>query len=310
MNSVVFTKVSIFRNLKDYKFVPKLEEGKQNEIIEKVSAAMKGKMNLTELGSINLDAQKVLKTSRLVTNARCNNIYLGEQENLCVVLFDGEHLTINSVAQGYDKTAFTKASELARELSNKISFAYSDNYGYLMSDLTKIGAGVKIECDIDFSAIVELDKIEQVKQNVRKLGYQLTPTNNKNIFTLSTLCCLGLNEAEIFDEFDKTINKLQDLETESAKMLDATNHEELIDRTNRTLAVLQAAYLMNYDELRAHISVLRTGLNLGLVNLSVQTLNELQNLSNSERDFISKSEMIDLAKQAQKILNEKGGKNV
>ena len=70
MNNVVFTKVSIFRNLKDYKFVPKLEADKQNEIIEKLSAAMKGKMNLTELSSINLDAQKVLKTNRLVTNTR------------------------------------------------------------------------------------------------------------------------------------------------------------------------------------------------------------------------------------------------
>ena len=310
MNNVVFTKVSIFRNLKDYKFVPKLEADKQNEITEKLSAALKGKMNLTELSSINLDAQKVLKTNRLVTNTRCNNIYLGEQENLCVVLFDGEHLTINSVEQGFNKSAFVRASELARELSNKISFAYTDNYGYLMSDLTKIGAGIKLECDIDFSAIVELEKIEQVKQNVRKLGYQLTPTNNKSIFTLSTLCNLGLTEAEIFDEFEKTINKLQDLETESAKMLDATNHEELIDRTNRTLAVLKAAYLMNYDELKTHISVLRTGLNLGLVNLSAETLNKLQNLSISERDFMSKTEMIDLAKQVQKILKEKGENNV
>lgn len=308
MNNVISTKVKIFRNVKDYKFVPKLEQNKQTEIVNMVSQALNGKMSLINLSTVDEKVINSLKTAGLIENANTQNLFVNEKTNTSISLFDGEHITIISTGMGYDKNTFNSAREISNILSNKINLSYNDTYGYLMSNLSNIGAGLKIECLIDLNAINELGKIEQVKQNLKKLGYALRPTQEKNIFVLSTVCNLGFSENEIFEEFDKMIAKLQDLEVESAKMLDAANHEEILDATMRSLAILKSAYILSYEELKTHLSKLRTAANLNMINLSQQTLNKLQNLTCKNGEFVAKSELINLAKQTQEIL--KGEKDV
>ena len=45
MNSIIQTKISVFRNLKDYKFMPKLEQEKYAEIEQKVDDALSNLTN-------------------------------------------------------------------------------------------------------------------------------------------------------------------------------------------------------------------------------------------------------------------------
>ena len=308
MNNVISTKVKIFRNVKDYKFVPKLEVEKQNEIIDKITSALKDKLSLINLNSTDAKVIEALKNVGLIENVNCPNILVNEKTNTSLTLFNGEHITITTATAGYNKNCFANAQEIANSLANKINLCYNDTYGYLMSDLSKIGAGIKIESLIDLNSINSLGKIEQVKQNIGKLGYSLTATKNKNIYLLSTICNLGFSENEIIDEFDKMINKLQDLEIESAKMLDVSNHDEILDASLRSLAILKSAYLINYDELKKHLSILRTALNLNLVKISENAINKLQQLTNKTSEFVAKSELINLASEVQKIL--KGEKDV
>ena len=59
MNNIIFTKAMVFRNLKDYKFVPKLEEEKKGEIVDKLSSALKGKLSALNPSTAN---EKVIPT--------------------------------------------------------------------------------------------------------------------------------------------------------------------------------------------------------------------------------------------------------
>ena len=188
-------------------------------------------------------------------------------------------------------------------MADKISLSYSDQYGYLMSDISKVGAGIKLDCQICLPSIKELNKIDQIKQNIRQLGYVLKETNSPTIYQLSTICNLGYSEKEIFEEFDKMVQKLQDLEVESAKMLDVTNHDVILDRTMRSLAILNSCYLMTSEELKNLLINLRTGANLGMVNIDTKKLNQLQVLSNSNlSEFVSATETKELAEKVKNIL--------
>ena len=101
------------------------------------------------------------------------------------------------------------------------------------------------------------------------------------------------------------VSKLQDLEIESAKMYDVANHDELLDDCSRSVAILNSANLMNYSELERHIKNLRLGLNLGLTNITLDKINSLQQLCiNRDSEFISKSEMLNLAKKVKEILKK------
>ena len=301
MNNIISTKARVFRNLKDYKFVLKLSNEQKEEISEKLSKIF-NKFSLVSLSSADANVIKVLKNNNLISQ-NTNNVLLSKEENVSVNLFEEEHVTIVATSQGYDKTIFSKVKNLADELADKISLSYSDQYGYLMSDISKVGAGIKLDCQICLPSIKELNKIDQIKQNIRQLGYVLKETNSPTIYQLSTICNLGYSEKEIFEEFDKMVQKLQDLEVESAKMLDVTNHDVILDRTMRSLAILNSCYLMTSEELKNLLINLRTGANLGMVNIDTKKLNQLQVLSNSNlSEFVSATETKELAEKVKNIL--------
>lgn len=307
MNNVIFTKVEMFRNLKDFKFVPKLTEENKAEILSRVENLFKDSLTLVDL-SLDGGMISYLKENKLAKNLN-SKIFLSKSDKLSVEMFNSEHLTICGTSENFDVAIFKKVKALSDKVSNNLSLAFSDEYGFLMSDLSKIGAGIHIECDICLNSIRTLGKIEQVKQNIRKLGYNLKETKIQNIYSLSTICNLGFSEKEIFDEFKKMVEKLEDLEIESAKMQDITSHDEVLDKINRSLAILKSAHLMSYEELFQLIINLRTGLNLGQISLSNKTINKLQNLViNKNSDFSSQSEHKILAEKVKNIL--KGEENV
>ena len=308
MNNVISTKVTIYRNVKDYKFEPKLEIQQKQEIVDKLSTALKGKMSVLTLNQADGNVITALKANDLIIG-NTQNLFVGKDENLAINLFNGEHINIVSTCEGYNKNVVNKAVELSQMLSNKISFAFNDEYGYLMSDISKIGSGIKIESNIMLSAITTINKMDQVKINVAKLGYNLIETKYPAVYTLSTRCNLGLSEKKIFEDFESTLTKLQELEMESAKMLDATKHDELLDKVNRSVAILQVANLLTYDELYNLIVNIRMGLNAGLVKIKAETLNKLQKLITGKlNDIVSQSELKELAKRAKEVL--KGEENV
>ena len=148
-----------------------------------------------------------------------------------------------------------------------------------------------------------------VKKNINNLGYSLAETNTKSVYKMSTRCCLGISEAELTNEFNKTLEKLQELEIESAKMLDVSNHDEIYDKVMRSFAILNSAHLINYEELATILIILRTGVNLGFINLTETQVNQLQTLCrNKNNTLISKSESKELAEKIKEIL--KGEQNV
>ncbi|MBQ8615372.1 MAG: hypothetical protein IJ415_02280, partial [Clostridia bacterium] len=210
---------------------------------------------------------------------------------------------------GFNIKTIEKALNLVQTLANKINFSFNDEYGYLMSDIAKIGAGIRLESNIMLSAIKSINKIEQVKQNVSKLGYSLKETKFPGIYTLSTLCNLGIGEKQICSDFENTLLKLQELELESIKMLDMSKHDDIVDKTQRSLAILNSAHMLNYEELYNMTSNLRIGLNLGLIDVGIEKLNEIHKLLiNKTNDYVSPEEMKNLAGTVKQIL--KGDKDV
>lgn len=307
MNNVVFTKVNIFRNIKDYKFTNKLTEEQKQEIIENLSFILKNKMSHLNINNADENVKKYLIDNNLITK-NTTNIFINKNSDVLINMFENEHLTITSCVNGYDKNVVLKATEIANFLSSKINFVFNDEYGYLMANLSKIGSGLHIECCIVLHCLEAINKIEQVKRNLAQLGYNLSETDFPSIYILSTNCNLGISEKNILNDFQKTLGKLQDVENESLKMIDIQNHDEIVDKVNRSLSLLNSAYLMTYEELFNLITNIRMGLNMQLIDINMEIVNKLQKLAMSKPTEISQSDLKTLAQQVKEIL--KGENNV
>lgn len=302
MNNVLFTKVSFFRNLKDYKFSNKLNENQKLEITDKLKQVFQGKLTYADLSTTDENTLKFLLSNKLIKN-NSKVVFYNLKDKVCVDLFNNEHLTINATSIGYNKSSFEKAKNIIGILSSNVNLSFSDEYGYLMSDISKIGAGLQLESEICLSSIKAINKIEQVKQNVRKLGYKLIETEIDNIYKISTICNLGFAEKEIFEEFEKIVAKLQDLEIESLKLLSSSNYDQYVDKVQRSYAILNSAYLLNSKELSQLLLNLRIGLNLGVLDIDIEKINKLQALSNLNNSEInSQTELKQLASNVKNIL--------
>ncbi len=301
MNNVISTKVSIFRNIKDYRFVPKLTAENRREIEDKVAKALSSEMSVLEVNTLEKSMLDSLKNKgiRLANNQK---ILINSKDNVVLTFFEGEHIKISSVTTGYDSSIFARAQAIAAKLGDRLSLSYNDEYGYLMSDITKIGMGIELECKFALPSLKSIEKIDQVKRNIKKMGYNLRDTNEKNVYILSGRCNLGFSSEEIFKEFEKIVIKLQDLEVESVKLQSVEDGDDIMDAYYRSVAVLKAAHLMSYDELKTHLNNLRTGLNLGLKDVSLAETLRLQELLRPNVEFVSKSDLINLAKSVKDIL--------
>lgn len=302
MNNVLSTKVTVYRNVKDFKFDTKLMPEQKQQIVQILANALEDKMTFVTLNQTDGNIINYLKSNDLVMQ-NTQNLFIAKNDRIAINLFNGEHLTLVSTCEGFNSDVVSKAMTIVQEMSSKINFVFNDEYGYLMSDISKVGAGIKIESNIMLSAITSINKMEQVKQNVAKLGFMLKETKFPAVYTLSTKCNLGLSESQIFEDFEKTLSKLQELEIESVKMLDATKHDELLDKNLRSLAILNAAHMLTYDELYNIIVNLRMGVNLGIVDLKAETLNKLQKLiTGKTNDLVSQTELKELAAKVKTIL--------
>ena len=296
MNNIITTRVCAYRNLKNYKFLPKLSAKDKEEIVNLLVDNLKG---FTLINKSNF-TPSCPSQARLLS--KCGSNVLVDGKNLSAInLFDKEIIEV--IAEDSDLSkSYEAVKNVISQLSNKIELAYSDDYGYLMSDVTKLGSGYRFEAVINLVALDEMNKIDQLKQNLRKLGYVLNETDYDSIYILTGLCNLGYSERQVFEDFTKMVNKLDSLETESAKMLDLTKHDEIVDRVRRSEAILKSAYIINQEELLSHLNTLRLGLDLGIGAVSINKINQVQDLIDNSMEFTSSSQAKELASRVNSIL--------
>lgn len=297
MNNLITNKVSVFRNLKNYKFSNKLTTEDKEGIVDKLLSSLGNGYVLVSKSNYQ---PKTDNMATLVTSSP-NTIIVNEQDELVVDLFGGEIIEIRSASADLNK-AYKAVKNLADTLRDKIELAYNDDYGYLMSDIAKIGSGYRFEADINLTAICEMNKVEQLQQNVSKLGYTLKPTNVEGVYRLGGMCNLGYSEHQVYEDFEKMVQKIDALELESAKMLDINKHDELVDRVRRSLAILKECYLLSQEELSSHINTIRLGLDLGITDIKLVTIDKIQSLIRCDYEFSTEDQERELAKKVNTIL--------
>ena len=136
MNNLLFTKAVFYRNFKDYKFTNKLTAEKQTEIIEKLSGILKD-FELIKYDETNEKIAKFLNKNYVnVTDLK--RMFINEKSGVIIQLFGNEHIKIFATGLDCGQTAYKKVKEIVDLLANSIYLAYQDNFGYLMSDITKL----------------------------------------------------------------------------------------------------------------------------------------------------------------------------
>ncbi len=130
--------------------------------------------------------------------------------------------------------------------------------------------------------LVMTKQIYRVLQTISKLGitarglYGEGTEAEGNFYQISNQITLGQSEEETIDHLERIVRQLMSQEEFARKSLTKQNRELVMDKIWRAYGILKSAYVITSRETIQHLSMLRLGVDLGVIeDLDRAKVNEL-----------------------------------
>lgn len=305
---VILTKVAVSRNIKGYPFTSKMSATEKENVLTTVGNATKD-MNLKYLriDQLNKEAlddlfEKSMINGHIYADGRGKAVVYDEDEGISIAVNDDDHITVNAYANGSEVTSvFEKADELASTLESKIDMAYSDKYGFLTSDVRRMGTGIQI---MSVVAIPGIDKtagaFDILAKRLATYDWQIAPMTIMSgekvpgIFFLFNIATLGITEKALVGRARSVIDDVIKLERTCRKNICRRKKGIVDDQYHRSYAALRYARRIDVPEVLNLLNWIRLGydefkdeektlLNWELINkITTQTLRNKRTLQKTE----------------------------
>ncbi len=317
------TRIRLARNLYGIPFPSTASDEELQAVVEAVEKACQQSRVFD--GAVYLYLQqtddisrKVLVERRLISPMFAEGkhpgmVVIDTAENISIMVNEEDHLRIQSIQPGLGlKEAWRVISRVDDELSEHLSYAFSEQFGYLTACPTNTGTGMRASILIHLPALSILDEVERIirelaPSEIAVRGFYGEGTEViGNIFQISNQLTLGRTETAIIDRLEIVANKFIEMEQEARERLLNKQRIDLEDRIFRALGILSHARIMSSLELMNHLSMVRLGVDLGFIDgLPPEMLNELmiftqpahmqkldQSLEDSHQRDVARAEMI------------------
>lgn len=291
---VISSRVRFARNFEAYCFPYKLSNEKRYEVIDKVRRVIftnntpERKFNYIDMGEIDPIykqslVEKHLISLELLSEERPSGIALSEDEKIGIMINEEDHLRIQCVLPGLD---LVKAMSLSMDVEAMIErdnkFAYNSRFGYLTTCPTNVGTGMRASVMLHLPALTLTGHINEVIQACGRLGLTARGIYGENsdargdMYQISNQKTMGLSEEGIVNNVINVAAQIIEQEKNLRSDIYAKNKYKLEDKIMRALGILSTARVISSDETLKHLSDLRWGIDLGII----------QSLEREKLDFI------------------------
>ena len=286
---VINTSIHLARNIKTYPFPSRLslpDKLKVNSVIKEAAQTVSQySFKYTEMKTLSQSevvslAERHLVSPEFASSRDGRALLLTDDEAVSIMLNEEDHIRLQVMYAGFAlDEAFRTSSEIDRELSQKLQFAFDDNLGYLTQDPTALGTGMKASVVLHLPALVSTSQITKLITTVSKLGLSLRGSYGEgaaakgDMFRLSNTITLGISERAAIENL-KSI-ALQIAAQERSAREEIFKLAETEDRIYRAYGVLKYARMIDTNEFMDLISLVRLGAVKGIINMSCASIEAL-----------------------------------
>ena len=290
---VLSTRVRLARNLSDTRFVGRaLDEDLLRVYHTVVGAALSteqfagGAAQLVDEMLI-LDRQFLLErhlvSHDLTADAGGRGLVLAADERLSILINEEDHARIQSLEAGFSlEEAWKAALSLDDALEGSLTFAWSDELGYLTACPTNVGTGLRASVLMHLPALVLTQRMKKILSGVTQVGLTVRGYYGEgtevlgNFFQISNQVTLGEAEEEILTKLTRVVRQILEWEDKAQDQLLRQVRWQLEDKIMRAVGVLRACRLLSSQEAIGLLSAARFGHTLGMRNVpDISVLNEL-----------------------------------
>ncbi len=204
---------------------------------------------------------------------RGSGIVMRADERLSVMVNEEDHLRMQSLECGLAlDQAWDRMAVLDREMEDQVACAFNPRLGYLTACPTNVGTGLRASVMLHVPGLVLMEEMGPVVNGIQKLGMAVRGLWGEgteaigNMFQISNQTTLGAREEDLVGDLERLVCEIIDHERNARARL-VRNRETLVrDHVGRALGILGNAYVLTSNETLSHLSALRLGIELGIVN--------------------------------------------
>jgi protein arginine kinase len=292
---VISSRIRLARNLAAFPFTNRAT-GHQKSEIEALLRERIAKLELDpRLDYINLvtlsplDRQflveRQLISRELAGSEGPRGVALGPRETVSLMVNEEDHLRLQVMRSGFAlDEAWQDIDKVDDLLEQRVSYAFSEEFGYLTACPTNVGTGMRASVMLHLPALVLAKQIEKVFRALQKINlavrglYGEGSRASGDFYQISNQVTLGKSETTILNEIREVIPQIINYERQARTTLLKESKQSLHDRISRAFGTLRSATMMTSEETMDLLSSVRLGINLGLLpeeQISMPTVNEL-----------------------------------
>src|SRR5205085_1608571 len=210
-------------------------------------------------------------------------VALGPRETVSLMVNEEDHLRLQVMRSGFAlDEAWQDIDKVDDLLEQRVSYAFSEEFGYLTACPTNVGTGMRSSVMLHLPALVLTKQIEKVFRALQKINlavrglYGEGSRASGDFYQISNQVTLGKGEATILSEIREVIPQIIHYERQARNTLLKETRQALQDRVSRAYGTLCSATMMTSEETMDLLSSVRLGINLGLLeDITIPTVNEL-----------------------------------
>jgi len=280
---IVFSsRIRLARNIADVPFPLQATSSQRQKVVDAIRRTYKGVQHLGKAGFYvseefdDLDKQLLLErhlvSQEYIAPGEGRALILTADEAISIMVNEEDHLRMQVLSSGFDlRRIWQMLNAIDDGLSNKLSFSYLPDLGYLTACPTNVGTGLRASCMLHLPALILTKRINRILELLARISFTTRGLFGEgtqalgDFFQISNQVGLGLSEEELIDNLIGVVNQVKTQEIDARDTLLKKHRLTLEDNVWRALGILRNARLINSKEALSYLSVLSLGLDLGII---------------------------------------------
>ncbi len=278
----VSTRIRLARNLSNLPFGSRMNSEALEELKIKIKVAVKESTShlLKELRYIEMSDIPENEINSMVERhiispefARTNMgkaIILSEDESISIMVGEEDHIRIQVILAGLQlEKAYRIAEKLEKLLSEKLSFAYDKDLGYLTECPTNLGTGLRASVMMHLPLLESTGQLRTISDSVNKIGFTVRgiygegSKSKASLYQISNQITLGISEGAANESLAQIVAQITEKEREAEKAIEKITLE---DKVYRALGILENCRLLTSEEMMNLLSLIKLGGRMGILN--------------------------------------------
>jgi protein arginine kinase len=290
---VISSRIRLARNLSAFPFTNRASLHQKADIetlLRDRVAKLEQAPRLNYLSVANLSAidrqflvERQLISRELAASEGPRGVAFDEKESVSLMVNEEDQLRLQVMRSGFTlDEAWQDIDKVDDALEQRVTYAFSDEFGYLTACPTNVGTGMRASVMLHLPALVWSKQIEKVFRALQKINlvvrglYGEGSRASGDFYQISNQVTLGKSETTILGEIREVIPQIVMYERQARQTLVKENRQWLHDKVARAYGTLCSATMMTSEETMDLLSSVRLGINLALLeDLTIPTVNEL-----------------------------------